>query len=256
MKDADIIATDEYIYLASKFVQIPQKYLEADAILACKLALRDLRNGGVSRVVSQAELDTYIDLAYEQRSTAQSAEGMENQKSWVPFQSRDAVTDPALLQTEFAHWLLLAGKAEPDKLGSKMNCWEMVMYAAFKAGAISEPELKNVYKKAVGNVRTGKYFSVGLTFEEVTKASDPMTYKLGDADSPRPLVGDIVVFKHAPTHAAIATGNNKVNAATGATEAEVMSLWTPNGKKIERTTLRPWPDCLRIGPYFSGPRSG
>jgi hypothetical protein len=111
------------------------------------------------------------------------------------------------------------------------------MYGAFKAGIVTEAELKATYALAVQNVKDGKYFSVGLTFEEVTKASAPITYNIGDKDSPRPLRGDIVVLENAPTHACIATGKMIKNPVTGKDEAQVISLWTPNGKKVESTTI-------------------
>lgn len=111
------------------------------------------------------------------------------------------------------------------------------MYGAYQAGMISEGQLRAVYQRAVENVRDGTYRSVGETFEEVTRASSPVTYQIGNADSPLPLRGDIVVLQSAPVHACIATGNTVTNPTTGAQECQVVSLWTPNGRRVEQTTI-------------------
>lgn len=111
------------------------------------------------------------------------------------------------------------------------------MFGAFQAGVVSEQHLRQIYQLAVQRVRDGTHFSVGLTFEDQCRGSNPVTYRLGDPNSPRPLRGDIVVFENAPNHACIATGTTVVDQLTGDTHAEVISLWTPNNRHVERTTI-------------------
>lgn len=171
-----------------------------------------------------------------QSGSATGAEGLVGKLNWVPFNSGLAATDPAQLESEFAKWMLVASTAAPRATDGIMNCWELVMFGAFQAGVVTEARLRTIYELAAKNVRDGKYFSVGLTFEEVTKASDPVTFKLGDATTPKPLRGDIVVFKDAPTHACIATGVVTKN-GLGEDQHEVISLWVPSGKKVERTSI-------------------
>jgi hypothetical protein len=168
---------------------------------------------------------------------ASAAEGLVGKLNWVPFNSGQAAADPSQLDSEFAKWMLVASTAAPSATSGKLNCWELVMFGAYQAGVVSEARLRQIYQLAVKNVKDGKYFSVGLTFEEVTKASAPVTFRLGDAASPLPLRGDIVVFENAPNHACISTGNVTHNATTGVEEHEVISLWTPSGRKVERTTI-------------------
>ncbi len=238
VSDAAIKATDEFTVLLRDFTRIPMKYSEADVVLACRLAIRDIRQGKKVDLLSKGSKrpDEYMERAYRQRETEVGVSALKGKLEWVPFSSGLAASEPAKLQSEFAKWLLTAAK-QPDPKSGKLNCWELVMYGAFKAGIVTEARLKAIYVKAVANVKSGKYFSVGLTFEEVTKASNPVTYLLGNKKSPLPLKGDIVVFKNAPTHACIATGRNILNKATGISSTEVVSLWVPSGRKVEVTTI-------------------
>ncbi len=235
--DADIQATDEYKDLVAKYNVLPYPYNAADTVLACKLAIRSLRQGNSVNMKDKDTALRFLRLARDQDDTAAQTEKLENKLSWVPFNSGLAASNPGALDSEFAKWLLVTAATEPSSTTGKLNCWELVMFGAYQAGAISLQKLKAVYAKAVENVKNNVYPSVGNTFEETTKASSTLTFDLGNANSPVPLRGDIVVFKSAPVHACISTGKVVKNAATGADEHEVMSLWTPNGKKVERTTI-------------------
>ena len=231
----DIKATDEYDTWLKAYVKVPYVYDEADVVLGCRLAIRDIQQKKSVNISLVG--DHYLNMAHDQSSAADGAGALVGKLEWVPFNSGLAASDPAKLDSEFAKWLLVANTAEPNDKTGKMNCWELVMFGAYKAGIISANTLKSVYQQAVLNVQTKKYWSVGQTFEEYTKASSPVTYDLNSKDSPQPLRGDIVVLKDAPTHACVATGTQKTNSSTGRKEAEVYSLWTPNGKKAERTTI-------------------
>jgi hypothetical protein len=235
LSEAVIRQTDEFQTLVRDYCHPPWIYTESDAVMACRLAIRTLRQGGAVDVVTQG--GDLMHRAREQAAAAGGAEGQVNSLQWVPFSSQQAAADPAGLQSEFARWLLVAQTAAPSSTSGQMNCWELVMYGAYRAGVINEARLRAIYVRAVENVRNGTYASVGQTFEEATRASSPVTYREGAPDTPRPIRGDIVVFRSAPVHACIATGNVVRNSTTGAQECEVISLWTPNGRRVERTTI-------------------
>ncbi|MBP8809889.1 MAG: DUF4157 domain-containing protein [Kofleriaceae bacterium] len=209
-------------------------YTEAHALLALRLALRDLQQGQAVDMTAQGA--TYMQRALAQSGAAGGAEGLVGGLNWAQYNSGLVAQDPMLLADDFSQWLL-AAQAQPDPHNGRMNCWELVMFGAFQAGVVSEQRLRQIYQLAVQRVRDGTHFSVGLTFEDQCRGSNPVTYRLGDPNSPRPLRGDIVVFENAPNHACIATGNTVVDQLTGDTHAEVISLWTPNNRHVERTTI-------------------
>lgn len=237
LQDTVIRQTSEYRTLVQTYCRPPWSFTKADAAMACRLAIRTLRQGGTAELSGHVQGEGLMRRAREQGAAARGVEGQVNSLEWVPFSSGLAARDPARLDSEFARWLLVASSAQPSSTSGKMNCWELLMYGAFRAGVMSEAQMRAVYARAIASVRSGACTRVGQTFEEATRASAPVRYQEGRADSPRPLRGDIVVFQSATVHACIATGNVVRNSATGAEECEVISLWTLNGRRVERTTI-------------------
>ncbi|MEZ4403095.1 MAG: DUF4157 domain-containing protein [Kofleriaceae bacterium] len=227
-----IQATAEYTTLHATYGA--PAYTAADAELAIRLAIRDLQQGRTVDLTTQGQ--AYMARARAQSGAAGGAEGLVGQLEWVQYNSGLAATDPMALDDNFSQWLL-AAQAAPDPQTGKMNCWELVMFGAYRAGVVSETRLRAIYQLAVENVRNRVFGSVGLTFEQECRSGSPITYRLGDATSPRPLRGDIVVFENAPNHACIATGNMVTDAISGQQHAEVISLWTPSNRHVERTTI-------------------
>jgi hypothetical protein len=230
--ESDLRATPEFATLRGMLTP-PQT--EADAVMACRLAIRLLRQGQTVDISAQGR-DLLL-RAHEQLAAAGGAEGLVNQLNWVPFNSGAAASDPTQLESQFAQWMLVANTAAPSATSGRMNCWELVMFGAYRGGVITVDQLRAIYQRAVQNVRDGTYRSVGQTFEVACRAGAPVEFRLGSPDTPLPLRGDIVVFNNAPVHACIATGNVVQNSITGADEHEVISLWTPNGGHVERTTI-------------------
>jgi hypothetical protein len=237
LQDAVIRQTGEYRTLVRQYCRSPWRFTEDDAVMACRLAIRTLRQGGAAGASGHVPGEDLMRRARAQGAAAGGVEGQVNSLEWVPFSSGLAARDPARLDSEFARWLLVAGDAQPSSTSGKMNCWELLLYGAFRAGVTSEAQLRAGYARAVAGVRSGACTRVGQTFEEATRASAPVRYHEGRADSPRPLRGDIVVFQSATVHACIATGSVVRNSATGVEECEVISLWTLNGRRVERTTI-------------------
>ena len=229
LSEQQIRATAEYATLRQN-----NAYTEAEATLAIRLAIRDLQQGVQVDISTQG--NTYLARARSQGGAAGGAEGLVGNLNWVQYSSATVAVDPMALDDDFSKWLL-AAQAQPDPQTGKMNCWELVMFGAFRAGVVTEQRLRAIYTLARQNVQNGVFQSVGQTFETECRGSQPVTYQLGSATTPRPLRGDIVVYENAPNHACIATGTTIVNQISGQTESEVISLWTPNNRHVERTTI-------------------
>ena len=171
-------------------------------------------------------------MAQKQLGTLKETEKQVGHLNWTPFNTSAAVNNPASLPTEFGRWVL-AGGPMPDKMTGSVNCWEMVLFGAFKAGFLSFARIQTIYGNAVANVKSGKTTLVGDTVQEELRGSDPHTLDLSDPNSPRPLAGDLVVFNKAAVHIAIATGT-MVSGKHG-----VISLWNQPGNisTVQRTTI-------------------
>jgi hypothetical protein len=164
--------------------------------------------------------------AREQLGSERQAEAMANKLHWTN-------EDASLANTEFGRWLL-SGGPEPAAAGGDMNCWELVMFSAFRAGFTTKPRLEALYKKFAADV--AKDVSAGVTaFETAVRRGPEQVYVPADPDSPRPLVGDLVIFNTVASHAAVATG------AYPGGKVEIMSLWTQNTRQVTATcsTSRP-----------------
>jgi hypothetical protein len=233
VSDADIQATDEYKQLSTKaFAPLKTVATPEEALLACRLMLRYMRDTSMLVVSAMNQAADFIQMARKQLGTLKETEKQVGHLNWTPFNTSAAVNNPALLPTEFGRWVL-AGGPMPDKLTGSVNCWEMVLFGAFKAGFLSFARIQAIYGNAVANVKSGKTTLVGDTVQEELCGSDPHTLDLSDPNSPRPLAGDLVVFNKAAVHIAIATGG-MVSGKHG-----VISLWNQPGNisTVQRTTV-------------------
>jgi cell wall-associated NlpC family hydrolase len=134
---------------------------------------------------------------------------------------------------DFATWM--RGGPAPAGSSAKMNCWEVVMYAAFVAGLVTEARLRQIHADAA-TAASGS--SSGADYYRVLYAA------LGGPGSPlaaaaSPERGDLIFFNF-PAHVALSLGSRS---ASG--EREVMSLWIlppdPTGTRfvnnLQRTTI-------------------
>lgn len=230
MSDADIKGTDEYKELVKNYVKVPYIYTENDAVLACKLAIRTLRQGGAFDVKTQGL--SLMDRARMQSSVAEKAESLENQLSWE--------AETGYLETNnFGKWLLdVKGAKKPSLKDNQMNCWEMVMFSAMELGYTDKAHLKSLYEGFVSTMKSNGNDHVAAfgDMEAALQGSNPQPYVSGDADSARPLSGDIVIFGGGMyQHVAIATG--KMITKGKEKHAEIMSLWSQNSGTVYRTTI-------------------
>jgi hypothetical protein len=223
LSDADIQATNEYrAFMDARLVwQRSDHVTAAEALLACRLILRELRAGGHVNWPSEAR--TYMTQAREQLGTVRGVEAMEDELQWHG-------QDPSLRGTEFGRWLL-SGGAEPDPSTGEMNCWEVVMFNAYRAGFTTRARMAALYTTFAANMAGMSIAAAVSIFENAIRRGREQVYDPGDPDSPRPLAGDLVIFNTVANHAAVATG------AYPGGEVEIMSLWTQNSREVFRTTI-------------------
>jgi hypothetical protein len=221
LTDAQIKATNEYkAFMDSSLVwQKVDKVTGDEALLACRLILRSMREG--ETVIWETEARTFMERARKQLGTVQRAEADVGTLQWVPFNSAAAAKDPSKLESEFGKWLL-AGGPEPDKATGKVNCWEMVMFSAYKAGQASKARLQAIYDEGVAQVKAGTRTSIGDTFEAMLRQGKEQIFDPVNPKSPEPLPGDIVIFDRAAGHAAVSLGTKDA-----AGRHNIVSHWPP-----------------------------
>jgi hypothetical protein len=233
LTDAQIEATTEFReYMDSGLDwQKKHKMTKAEARLAGRLILRELRES--KSVTWSTDAGSFMNLARKQLGVLKAAEAQVGNLNWAPFNTTAAVTDPATLPTEFGRWVL-AGQAQPDAVSGVVNCWEMILFGAYKGKFITFSRIQSIYKLAVENVKNGKTQLVGDTVETELRRGKENIFDPGSATSPEPLPGDMVIFDTAANHAAISLGTK--DSAGG---HEVLSLWTkPNAiSHVQKTTI-------------------
>jgi hypothetical protein len=237
LSDGAIQATDEYRYFSTYVIgsNLPPYATPQEALLAVRLLLRWLREGkSTIPYTDEWVAQEFIDRAKRQLGALGGAEALVGNLAWVPFNSGQAVSNPAVMQSDFARWLL-AGAPEPSAVSGSINCWEMVLFGGYRAGQTTFARLQQIYGRAVANVSAGTAGSVGDTVETELRGPNAIhTFTPGDPDSPAPLAGDLVIFNEARVHAAIGTGT-----VTSTGDHEVISLWSqPNNvSTVQRTTI-------------------
>jgi len=206
------------------------------AELACRLVLRGLKEGKTYSQGSKTDVAAYLTRAKEQLSVKDYLAPMVGDSSkleWV-------IEDMSFSASEFGKWLLKGGP-EPNPRGGKMNCWEAVLFGAYKAGAASESWLRDMYprwlraetEKEVGGAslrfdHEERYFHLDSFFEREIAASEVYHYSPKDTYPKLPLAGDVTMFGSATGHTALATGTR-----TNEGVPEMLSLWNePDNKKF------------------------
>jgi hypothetical protein len=219
LTDAQIEATNEFkAYMDPGLVwQQTEHMTRAEALLACRLLLRAIRAG--ESVDWEHGARRFMNLARRQLGVLTSVEGQVRNLRWVPFNTGAAVSNPSALPTEFGRWVL-AGGPQPSALSGRVNCWEMVLFGAFRANFITFARIQQIYRLAVENVRLGRAGLVGDTVEAQLRRGAENVFDPNNANSPAPLPGDIVIFQSAANHMAISRGTTNV-----AGEHLVLSLW-------------------------------
>jgi Domain of unknown function (DUF4157) len=232
ISDAQIEATNEYRSLMDPALvwQTRDHVTAEEARLACRLILRVLRTGGHVNWDSQAR--TYVMQAREQAGSMHGAEGLSGNQHWTG-------QSPDLTATEFGRWLL-SGGPEPSATAGDMNCWELVMFSAYRAGFTTKPRMEALYRRFAADMAASGIAAGVAVFEAAVRRGPEQVYDPANPDSPRPVAGDLVIFGTVANHAAVATGNYPGG------KVEVMSLWTQNARHVFRTTVE---DLGTSGPF-------
>lgn len=237
LTDAQIEATDEYgMYMAMNPMPIPQRDITpAEARMACRLLLRHSREVKICPVVTRELLMTWLLRARSRLATTATAEGTVGQQEWVAASAGD-VQAPSTADSEFTRWML-GGGTEPDPATGRLNCWEMVLFSAYRAGELSEARMRGIYTRSraamTGAGGASDPMAFPRTLERLLRSSNEYIYDPADASSPRPLRGDMVIFKEAANHVALATGNRPGG------RVEIVSHWPPpdGDHKVKITTI-------------------
>jgi len=230
--DAQLDTTEEFKFYMSKNPKPPAKPVVTgdEARFALRLLLRHIREN-VGMYIQPYHLDGWLQTARDRMKATSTAEATVGKQEWVPLSPVD-VRGPKTSPSDFMKWMLGGGK-EPAVATAKGNCWEMVMFSAFRAGVTTEAKMRDIYTK--GQAEDAK--RGGLAFPETIEAelrgSKEYVYDPKKADTPRPLRGDIVIFGTAAGHVAMATG--KMSGG----EVEIISHWEPphGDTKVEKTTI-------------------
>lgn len=205
LSNSQIEATREYQeYMnPSSVYQRTMNLTAEEARLACQIRLRDMRTRATSR---SRNARTYAERARRQLATAGEMGNLVGSTAgWVPSQPGSGNT--------FETWASAPseGAAPPLNASTTINCWEMVLLAAFRAGAINWNYIHSLYSPTPN---WGDFLVNRLSF------SRRILYNRSDPDSPRPLRGDIVYF-NGPAHIALATGRRVRG------KIEIYSFWPP-----------------------------
>ncbi len=208
LSEADIQATDEYQYLQQRFFpqQTPGPIAVQELVLACRLALRYIREHQVS--LTEAYLETFLPQARRQLAVTSESDAMVGQQmTWIG-------SGPGSGNT-FETWASASSEqaAPPVSSLTTINCWEMILLAAYNAGMVSWQWIHNIY--------TAHKLDWYSYLVQVLSGSGRVPYQIGDPNTPRPLRGDIVFFDGA-AHVALANG---VIDSQGRTQ--IISFWPP-----------------------------
>ena len=208
LSDTDIQATDEYQHLQQRFFpqQSPSPASVQELLLACRLALRYIREHQVS--LTEAYLETFLPQARRQLAVTSESEGMVGQQmTWIG-------SGPGSGNT-FETWASASSEqtAPPVSSLTTINCWEMILLAAYNAGMVSWQWIHNTY--------TAHKLDWYSYLVQALSGSGGVPYRIGHPNTLRPLRGDIVFFDGA-AHVALANG---VTDSQGRTQ--IISFWPP-----------------------------
>ncbi|MEQ9023209.1 MAG: hypothetical protein RLN82_10700, partial [Pseudomonadales bacterium] len=206
LSDADIQATDDYKYLQQRFFpqQSPSPESVEQLLLACRLALRYMREHRVCLV--PAYLETFFPKAEKQLAVTTESEAMLGEEmTWFP-------SGPGSGNT-FETWASASSETTAPKIdpSTTINCWEMVLLAAYNAGMVSWQRIHDIY---TANASDWYGYLV-----QALSGSGAVPYTIGDPETARPLRGDIVFFDGA-AHVALANG-----VTDGQGRTEIISFW-------------------------------
>jgi len=156
----------------------------------------------------------------------------------------------ALARNDFAMWV--NGTGPPPNPPAHMNCWEAILFSAYRADLVTSIWLRTIHRRA--SVVNELNSPVGAPMGDGANYYRALSYALGFLDSvpfvPQaglvPREGDVIYWDQ-NEHVAISLGRRWVN---GNPEDRIMSHWHNNGGTFSVLTLADLPIWARTGFRF------
>ena len=238
ISDKDLKATDEYTWLNNIF-----RFTKSEILLALRLIIRYMHTRLFTLYHDKAKATfilfalPYLQRAKRQSGTASQAEALAGKLKWTVLGPPD-FSNPATAKSAFTKWLLVPKASKPTDT-STMNCWELVLYSAYRGGFTTKKHLKAIYTSAAA--KTG--MDVPKEIEKKVCGSR-FSFDLTKPKSREPIRGDIVIFNQFAGHVAISLGTK-----TTSGKHEVMSLWSVpsrSGNRVYRTTIETLAGAMKL----------
>jgi hypothetical protein len=188
--------------------------------------LRQMRSG--EAVIWTRDAARFMTIARRQLGTLRESEKLvgklaHERASWTQFE------DPFTAESDFIRWVL-AGEPIPAD-AAKMNCWEMILFGAFKGGFVTKSRLQRLYGAAARwtELRPDLALAPPEEIERQLCTGPLVTINLTDPTAAEPLAGDVIIFDFIARHAAISMGRTAIGG-----EHLVISL---HAGAVEKTTI-------------------
>jgi hypothetical protein len=163
-----------------------------------------------------------------------------SQMTWVP----SGPTSGNNFQT-WAGAATQPATSPPWTSSTRINCWEMILLAAFERGLATWQWIHNLY--TTGGTGAGWY----ATLPSRMTSGPQVTYHVGDPNTPRPNRGQIVFFNGA-AHAALAEG------FLDGDKSVIISFWPPPdpfgsvpGNTVKKTSIEKLVEVMLAEPSLS-----
>ena len=195
----------DYTWLCNKFKTL-NAFPPGEADIACAIMERDIRDKTFNSSPDHTP-PGWITRAHQQLLVANEMGGMVGQTAkWKPSNQASGTT--------FQQWASTTPQGPTPNLNALtvINCWEMIMLAAFRAGALSWTKIHTIYSAGVPD-----WFS--FLVNELSFNSRIPYDPSGPAQ--RPVAGDIVFFDGA-AHVALGAGSTDAMGRT-----KIYSFWPP-----------------------------
>jgi Annexin len=216
----DRLGTDE-VAIVNALRQLNRDPAEVDRLLAAyQSKFGEDMIAVLNSELSGADLQTAMFLLRRAPSPGMQAVAAE-MESMVGQQATWTGSGPGSGNT-FETWASAASEsaAPPLSTVTSINCWEMVLLAAYRAGLLTWQWIHDQYTAAVGDW--------GTYMVNMLSKGARIPYARGAAAGRQPLAGDLV-FMDGMAHVALATGN-----VDGAGRADVISFWPPPNTPFTR----------------------
>ena len=199
------VSNIDFAWLCARF-KTSNVFPPGEETIACAIMEREIGDGTFNSSPDHTPA-SWITMAHNQLLVANKMGVMVGQTAtWKPSNQTSGTT--------FQIWASAAAQGPTPALGAitVINCWEMVMLAAFNSGVLSWTKIHSIYASGVPD-----WF--GFLVNQLS-FNNRISYKSG-SPAIRPVTGDIVFFDGA-AHIALAKGS-----VDGMGRTEIYSFWPP-----------------------------